>query len=445
MLVMSPHDMGRRTLLKLSGLSLVGATAGCLEGEEETPTATTTEESGGGGGGDDGTTTTTEESGGDESSYTIGMVDSLTGSLAPYGERNTRGRELALAAINEVGIGSEGASLNISVEDDESTNQGGVNGAQVLVNQDGVPLLIGSVGSGVSIAIHDSVTRDAGVVQISQNSTSPELTTRPELLRMSPSGSAKGQALASLVNDDGHDTVAVTWINNDYGTGLSDVFAETFESEFDGTVAYNEPHDQGQSSYSGILTEMASTDASAWIFLTYANEYTVMVNEGFDQGYNTSVDYYGAESTVADSIIENTPEGSMDGMTGITESAPQDQENYQNFVAAFEENYDGTPTVWSAYAYDAVTVAAIAIEAADEFTGEALASVVRDVTRPEGEEVFNFEEAAAVLRDGGSPSDINYQGVSGPVDLDENGDPPGYYQIYSVEDHEYVFGDYITS
>ncbi|GGC59252.1 hypothetical protein GCM10007209_21570 [Haloferax sulfurifontis] len=170
-----------------------------------------------------------------------------------------------------------------------------------------------------------------------------------------------------------------------------------------------------------------------------------MVNEGFDQGYNTSVDYYGAESTVADSIIENTPAGSMDGMKGITESAPQDQENYQNFVSAFEENYDATPTVWSAYAYDAVTVAALAIEAADEFTGEALSSVVRDVTRPEGEEVFNFEEAAAVLRDGGSPSDINYQGVSGPVDLDENGDPPGYYQIYSVEDHEYVFGDYITS
>lgn len=440
---MSPHDMDRRTLLKLSGLSLVGATAGCLEGEDEdTTTATTTEESGGGGGEE---TTTTEESGGGESSYTIGMVDSLTGSLAPYGERNTRGRELALAAINDVGIGSEGGSLRISVEDDESTNQGGVNGAQKLVNQDGVPLLIGSVGSGVSIAIHDSVTNDAGVVQISQNSTSPELTSRPDLLRMSPSGAAKGQALANLVNDDGHDTVAVTWINNDYGTGLSDVFAETFESDLGGTVAYNEPHDQGQSSYSGILTEMASTDASAWVFITYANEYTVMVNEGFDQGYNTAVDYYGAESTVADSIIENTPAGSMDGMKGITESAPQDQENYQNFVSAFEENYDATPTVWSAYAYDAVTVAALAIEAADEFSGEALASVVRDVTRPEGEEVFTFEEAAAVLRDGGSPSDINYQGVSGPVDLDENGDPPGYYQIYSVQDHEYVFGDYITS
>ncbi|WP_191965490.1 MULTISPECIES: ABC transporter substrate-binding protein [Haloferax] len=439
--------MDRRTLLKLSGLSLVGATAGCLEGEEE---PTTTEQSGGGGGdsgGDSGgeeTTAESDDSGSGSSSYTIGMVDSLTGSLAPYGERNTRGRELALEAVNEVGIG-DGATLEISVEDDESTNQGGVNGAQKLVNQDGVPLLIGSVGSGVSIAIHDSVTNDAGVVQISQNSTSPELTSRPNLNRMSPSGAAKGTALANLVYDDGHENVAVTWINNDYGTGLSDVFAETFESELGGTVSYNEPHDQGQSSYSGILTEMASTDASAWVFITYANEYTVMVNEGFDQGYNTAVDYYGAESTVADSIIENTPEGSMNGMKGITESAPQDQENYQNFVSAFESAYDTTPTVWSAYAYDAVTVAALAIEAADEFTGDALASVVRDVTRPDGEEVFTFEEAAAILKDGGSPSDINYQGVSGPVDLNENGDPPGFYQIYSVENHEYVFGDYITS
>ncbi len=443
---MPPQDIDRRTLLKLSGLSLLGATAGCLEGEDDEPTTTTESNGGGGGGGGEETTTTESDGGGGGmSSYEIGMVDSLTGSLAPYGERNTRGRELALEAINAVGIGDDGATLSISVEDDESTNQGGVNGAQKLVNQDGVPLLIGSVGSGVSIAIHDSVTNDAGVVQISQNSTSPELTSRPNLLRMSPSGAAKGKALANLVYDDGHENVAVTWINNDYGTGLSDVFAETFESSLGGTVSYNQPHDQGQSSYSGILTEMASTNASAWIFITYANEYTVMVNEGFDQGYNTQVDYYGAESTIADSIIENTPEGAMDGMKGITESAPQDQENYQNFVSEFESAYDETPTVWSAYAYDAVTVAALAIEAADEFTGDALASVVRDVTRPDGEEVFTFEEAAAVLKDGGSASDINYQGVSGPVDLDENGDPPGFYQVYSVENHEYVFGDYITS
>jgi branched-chain amino acid transport system substrate-binding protein len=441
--------LDRRTLLKLSGLGLVGATAGCLEDSEGGGTQTT--ESGGSGGsdgdsgGDSGGDQTTEggdggDSGG-QSSYTIGMVDALTGSLAPYGKRNQRGKDLALAAINEVGIGSEGAQLSVSVEDSESSNQSGVTAAQKLVEQNGVPLFIGAVGSGVSIAMYDSVTKGSGVVQISQNSTSPELTTRPGLLRTSPSGAAKGKALADLLAEDGHDNVAVTWVNNDYGSGLSEVFAENFE----GNVSYNEPHDQGQSSYSGILTKMASANASAWLFLTYANEMTVMANEAFDQGYNANVDYYGAESTVADEILANTPEGSLDGMKGITESAPQDQQNYKDFVSTFESEYDSSPTVWAAYAYDAVHIAALAIEAADEFTGSALNEVVRDVTRPEGQEAFTFEEAAQILRDGGSPSDVNYQGVSGPVDLDENGDPPGFYQVYSVANHSYEYGEYITS
>ncbi|WP_174261589.1 ABC transporter substrate-binding protein [Halogeometricum borinquense] len=427
--------MDRRTLLKLSGMGLVAGMAGCLEDTESTPTS---------GGGDTGDGSGTGTEGGDsggQDSYTIGMVDALTGSLAPYGNRNQRGKDLAVAAINETGIGSEGAQLSIAVEDSESSNQSGVTAAQKLVEQNGVPLFIGAVGSGVSIAMYDSVTKGSGVVQISQNSTSPELTTRPGLLRTSPSGSAKGKALAQFVAGDDHDKVAVTWINNDYGSGLSEVFAENFEGE----VVFNEPHDQGQSSYSGTLTKMASTDASAWLFLTYANEMTVMANEAFDQGYNTGVDYYGAESTIADEILENTPEGSLNGMKGITESAPADQENYQNFVSRFKSEYDTSPTVWAAYAYDAVTIAAIAIEAADEFTGSALKSVVRDVTRPEGQEVFTFSEAAEILRDGGSPSDVNYQGVSGPVDLDENGDPPGLYQVYSVAEHQYKYGDYITS
>nr|WP_267639576.1 ABC transporter substrate-binding protein [Haloarchaeobius amylolyticus] len=428
-----------------TGVSIAALSAGCFEssggdteGGDDGGSGGDGGGGGGGGGGDDG------GSGGDGgmSTYTIGMVDSLTGSLAPYGKRNKRGKELALSKINEVGVGPNGeGTLEISVEDDESTNQAGVNAASKLVNQDGVPLLLGSVGSGVSIAIYDSVVKGNDVVQISQNSTSPELTTRKGLNRMSPSGAAKGKALAQFVADEGHDTVAVTWINNDYGQGLQGVFAD----EFSGTVAYNEPHDQGQSTYSSLLAEMAGTDASAWLFLTYANEFTVMANNAFDQGYNEQVDYFGAESTVADEILANTPEGSLDGMMGITESAPASQDNYQTFVSDFESEFDASPTVWSAYAYDAVTVAAIAVTAADDFTGSGIESVVRDVTRPDGEEVFTFEEAAAILQDGGSPSDINYQGVSGPVDLDENGDPPGFYQVYSVANHEYDFGDYITS
>lgn len=371
--------------------------------------------------------------------YEIGMVDSITGSLAPYGERNERGRELALEDINDVGLRG-GEELDVIVEDDESTEGEAVAAADKLVNQDGVPLVIGSVGSGASMSIHDSVVSGTDVVHISQNSTGAVLTERPDLLRISPSGATKGAALADLLYDDGHETVAVTWINNDYGDSLADVFEESYE----GDVPYIEPHEPEGSSYRGELSEMADTDATAWLFITYADEVTVMINEAYDQGYYEDVDYYGAESTIADEILENTEPGSQEGLTGITEAAPEDQQNYQNFESRFQDEYGESPTVWAAYAYDAFVVSAIAIEAADEFSGEAIGEVVRDVTRPDGEAVSTFAEAKEILEDGG-PDDVNYQGVSGPIDLDENGDPPGNYQIYSVEDHEYVWGDYITS
>jgi branched-chain amino acid transport system substrate-binding protein len=50
-----------------------------------------------------------------------------------------------------------------------------------------------------------------------------------------------------------------------------------------------------------------------------------------------------------------------------------------------------------------------------------------------------------VLGDDGSASDIDYQGVSGPIDFDENGDPVGFLQVFTVEDHEYVSTGFVSA
>lgn len=381
-----------------------------------------------------------DEAADEDEPYVIGMVDSRTGTLEPYGERNERGKQLALEHINDVGIGPNDRELEVHVEDSESLPEPGVDGARLLVDQEGVPLLIGAVGSGVTMAIHDSVIEGTDVVQISQNSTGAVLTERPDLLRASPSGAEKGRHLADLIYDDGHDEVAVTYVNNDYGVSLSDVFVEEYAGEVLATV----PHEEEESSYSGEVSELADTDADAWLFIAYAEEFTIMVNEAYDRGYHEEIDYYGAESTIADTILENTPEGSHDGLTGVTETAPVEQENYQRYVEEFEAAYDTSPTVWSAYAYDAIMWSAIAIHVADEFTGPAIMEVVREVTREPGETVHTLGEAKDVVEPGGDPDAVNYHGVSGPLDIDDYGDPTGAYQIYHVEDHEYVWGDFIT-
>jgi len=405
-----PHDtitsVDRRTLLKLTGAAGVAGLAGCSTTDEQ------------------------PASGVSDDTYTVGMVDALTGSLSAFGERNQRGKDLALTAVNDVGIGDR--TLEITVEDSGSENQGGISAAQKLVNQDGLPFIIGAVGSGVSLAIYESVIQDAGAVQLSQNSTGLTLTDFPGLLRMSPTGRTQAVALADIIADDGYDSVALTYVNNDYGQSLADAFVESW----DGSVAYNNSHDQDQQSYSGVISEMNGSGADAWLFVTYQAEFATMVNEIFSSGYEAQL--YGADSVSGANVLENTPDGSMEGMKIVVPSAPVEEQNYMDFASTFESEYGQTPTSWAAYAYDCVITAALSIQAADEYTGEALGSVVRDVTRPEGEQVTSFEAASQILSDGGGPSDVDYQGVSGAIDFDENGDPVGFLQILEVQDHDYA-------
>ena len=429
----------RRTLLKLTGGAGLVALSGCLSTTDDGGDGSDGEDGGDGGSdgedGSDGSDGSDGDDGGSAGPYEIGMVDSQTGSLSAFGERNQRGVNLALSRVNEIGI--NGRELDLIVEDSESENQGGIAAAQKLVNQDGVPFLIGAVGSGVSLAIYESVVEGTDVVQLSQNSTGLNLTDFPGLLRMSPSGRSQSLALSNLISDDGYDEVAITYVNNDYGQSLTDAFVEAYEGE----VVYNTPHDQEQQSYSSVVSEMNGSGADAWLFITYQAEFSTMVNEVFSSGYEAQ--FYGADSVSGDNVLENTPEGSIDGMKIVVPSAPIEEENYQSFADAFESEYDRQPTSWAAYAYDCVINAALAIQAADEFTGAALQETVRRVSGPEGEEVTSFEAASEILADGGGPDDVDYQGVSGPIDFDENGDPVGFLQVLEVQDHAYEGIDFI--
>ncbi|MES3518408.1 MAG: ABC transporter substrate-binding protein [Natronomonas sp.] len=410
--------LSRRTAIKggaIGGFTLLAGCAETVDDDDETAD-------------DDDETADADEA--DADVYEIGMIDSLTGSLADFGERNQRGAELALEDVNAVGV--DGRELELIVEDSESDSQAGVAAAQKLVNQDEVPFVIGAVGSGVSLSIYESVIQGTDVVQLSQNSTGLALSDFPGLLRMSPSGRAQSLALADIIAEDGFEEVAVTYINDEFGESLTDAFV----GAFDGTVVYNNPHDGEQASYSGVLSEMNDSGTDAWLFITYQEEFATMVTEMFESGFEAQL--YGADSNRGDTVIENTPEGSMDGMKLVEPSAPVEQENYQNFAARFEDEHGEEPTAWSAFAYDCVVTAALSIQAADGFDGAALQATVREVTRPPGEAVDTYAAAHEILDDGGSADDINYNGVSGPIDFDENGDPTGSLQVFEVQDHSYV-------
>jgi neutral amino acid transport system substrate-binding protein len=73
----------------------------------------------------------------------------------------------------------------------------------------------------------------------------------------------------------------------------------------------------------------------------------------------------------------------------------------------------------------------LAAQASKSNTGEGIKSKILEVANAPGEEVSDVCKALELLKQG---KDINYQGASGNVDLDANGDIQGVYDVWTIKD-----------
>ena len=117
-------------------------------------------------------TDTGGETGGDGAGepYVIGAVLSLTGAQSGLGVPEKNAIDLEVARINESG-GINGRELVVIIEDDASDQDQAVARATKLVEQDNVLAIIGSTGSGQSMAMRAEINA-AQIPQISLGSGS---------------------------------------------------------------------------------------------------------------------------------------------------------------------------------------------------------------------------------------------------------------------------------
>jgi neutral amino acid transport system substrate-binding protein len=114
--------------------------------------------------------------------------------------------------------------------------------------------------------------------------------------------------------------------------------------------------------------------------------------------------------------IGTVPGADGESLTALTELV---QRKLNKAPAAF------VPQTW-----DAVMLMALAAQAAGENTGTGIQSKIREVSSGDGEAVTDVCKGLELLKAG---KKINYQGASGNVDIDENGDVVGNYDVWNVE------------
>jgi ABC-type branched-subunit amino acid transport system substrate-binding protein len=125
----------------------------------------------------------------------------------------------------------------------------------------------------------------------------------------------------------------------------------------------------------------------------------------------------GTETTTAATGEPGEP-GALEGMKGTTPLPPELSQEFRDRLATTASGANLTDYNYAAESYDAVVLIALAAEAAGT-DGSALAGEIVNVSR-EGEACSTFAECLPLVQDG---TDINYEGVSGPNDLNGNGEP----------------------
>jgi ABC-type branched-subunit amino acid transport system substrate-binding protein len=413
--------MARSTRLWRSlaiGGSLALVLSACGGGDEETAEPTEAPEA-------------TDEAGGSatgDGTLTIGTLLPETGSLAFLGPPEFAGVTLAVQEINEAGGVNGNDVVQIDTDSGDTTTNIAQQSVDTLISQD-ADAIIGAASSSVSLSVIDKIT-GAGLVQVSPANTSTAFTDYDDdglYWRTAPSDVLQGRVLGDAVLLDGYQNIAIMALQDAYGETLVEQATQAIE-DGGGTVVFSEFYDPKSTDFSAILDSAASTNPDAVILIAF-DETKTIIPQAVSRNFGPAeVPYFFVDGNLAD-YSEDFDPGTLAGVKGTLPGADTDDE----FKARLSEAYGEELTVfaYAAESYDASIVVALAAIAAGDDSGEAIASQMQAVST-DGTKCTSFAECKELLEAG---EDIDYDGASGPIEFDENGDPTAaFIGIYEYDD-----------
>jgi len=382
----------------------------------------------------------------------IGTVLSITGGLAAFGARNLLAVIMAVDEINDAG-GVLGQSIPLFNQNDDTKPAAARTAAATLISQSRVDAIIGATGSG-QCAVVVPVARDNKVFEVSGSCTSvifANLTlTGGWWARTAPPDLYQSIVAASYARTNlTLSRAASIGINNPYGVGLAQLFADNFE-RFGGTITTNSPR---------IVTEVQfgatdyTTDLEAALDVTPAPEIVyivayppdgILMMKNFEAGKATHPGWANVKLLFSEGVFEQA------AFLDILSKAPNnfDISGYEGtapsafggvtgpLFAAWEATYKAkwglAPFLFDDNNYDAAYLIALAAQKAGSATGQAIKDNIFAVANPPGTEIFAGEWAKA-LGEISAGRDINYQGASGAVDINQFGDSLSGYVIWGVD------------
>lgn len=347
----------------------------------------------------------------------IGVIAPLTGDIPKVGQSTVEAAEMAVDEKNAacgVEIDGESYEVIIIVEDNESKAESAVVVATKLIVDDEVVAIIGPQASKQAVPA-GQVANDRETPMISPWSTNPATTLdRPWVFRAAFLDPFQGPVIANFAaNEFGATRVAVLYdIASDYPKGLAENFRDAAEANDQEVVAF-ESFTTGDTDFSSQLTIIIAAEPDVIFTPQYYNEVPLIVQQARELGFEGPI--LGSDSWGTPDLIELCGDD-CEGLFFSTHYAPDiATEVAQTFIMDYEELYDASPDDVAALTYDSFQLLFTAIEEAQSLERE------------------DIRDALAGIE--------LYEGVTGVMSFDEQGDPTKCAVIIQIKDGAFTYYD----
>lgn len=338
----------------------------------------------------------------------IGVYEPASGDNGAGGKQETLGVQYANTVTPTVMIGDTEYKVQLEIVDNESSNDKAVTAASELVSK-GVSLVVGSYGSGVSIAASDTFA-NAGIPAIGITCTNPQVTLgNDHYFRICFLDPFQGTVLANFATENfaAKKAYCLAKLGDDYSVGLVNYFIEAFEA-LGGEVVF-ETFPEGTSDFAAYVANAKNQGADVFFSPVSIEAAGLIIEQANTQGMEIPIlagDTWDSNVVLAAAKDTNVK---IYVTTFFVEGSQEPQvlafvdgfRNYINTNATAKTNNGGNDEISavSAMGFDAYYVALEALKAAGSTKGSDVQSALPGVSYTGVSGLIEFDEIGDAKRD----------------------------------------------
>jgi branched-chain amino acid transport system substrate-binding protein len=300
----------------------------------------------------------------------VGAVLSLSGPNSPLGVPEKQAIEMRAKEINASG-GINGKALEVIFEDDKSDNTEAVKAVKKLIGTDKVVAVLGSSGSGPSLAMADYAVHQK-VPMISMAAADKITNPVRSGIYKTPHTDVHGtKRIYKFLKERGIKKVAILYDSNPYGSGYADQLNK-YAPEYEITIVGDEKYGTKDPSMSTQLTKLKGTDAQALIVAGTNPGPSTIVKEAKQLGITIPIiSSHGSANEKFIELAGNAANGvfMVAGKLLVpdqVDAADSQSSIIKKFVKDYKAAYKDVPDGFAGYGYDGLNILVEGLKQAGE-------------------------------------------------------------------------------